>query len=87
MISVPMLKNAYHLHTVEVRYNMDDWKKGLILEMGELEVKLHNLKGFLKGEVHKGIDEIDKAHLRLQSFHMKGYLNVLADRVSKLVTK
>jgi hypothetical protein len=63
---------------------MSDFKTRLETEKVELEEKLDKLNSFLVSEKVKGVDDVQKALLRVQATAMNTYLQCLKERIERL---
>ena len=63
---------------------MSDFKSRLIDEQKELEEKLNKLDGFLKSEKVSGVEDTQKALLKVQATAMNTYNQCLLERIERL---
>ena len=62
-----------------------EYQKRVIAESKDLSTKLDNLKDFFNTEVYKTISPDEKARLIVQSHYMRGYLNILGERIANFI--
>ena len=63
---------------------MSDFKSRLIDEQKELEEKLNKLEGFLMSEKVSGVEDTQKALLKVQATAMNTYNQCLLERIERL---
>jgi hypothetical protein len=63
---------------------MSDFKSRLIDEQKELEEKLNKLDGFLMSEKVSGVEDTQKALLKVQATAMNTYNQCLLERIERL---
>lgn len=63
---------------------LEAWQERVIEEKAELDRKIADLDNFVNGELFPRLGEVAKSHLRSQRYYMRGYSEILNQRIEAI---